>query len=209
MRCCSQFGLGKLVEALQCGQLDGDVFADHLGRHTGVAQPQGQGVRQRQFAQGSFPGTELIGHLSTVHPPRQHPVSTALLTGGPGGTSWRTTRSGSLILRGRYTPRVIRLRKKQHYGVSSPRAPYGLSAGWHVLRICVLSVKELSSHFNSSTALYSQTTSGATPASRYLDAIDYGNGSLRSAHSRALSSLAIRQVCARRACVSEWATTRS
>jgi hypothetical protein len=76
-----------------------------------------------------------------------------------------------------------------------------LSAGWHVLRIWVLSVKEMSSHFNSSTAMYSQTTSGAAPASRNLDAREYGNGSLRSAHSRALSSLAIRQVCARRACV--------
>jgi hypothetical protein len=42
-----------------------------------------------------------------------------------------------------------------------------------------------------STLTYSQITSTATPASRSLKASEYGNGSLRNACSRSVSSSAI------------------
>jgi hypothetical protein len=75
----TEFGLGDAVDAVQRGLFDTDVFADHFGRDTRVAQPQCQRVRQRKRAKCALMGVEFIGHAIRVRPSQDDDVSRPLL----------------------------------------------------------------------------------------------------------------------------------
>lgn len=63
----NKFCFGHAVQTIQGSLLDIDVLADHIGGDAGIAQPQCQGVWQRQRAQRALVLAEFFGHPSSMH----------------------------------------------------------------------------------------------------------------------------------------------
>jgi hypothetical protein len=74
-----QLRLGNAVNAGQRGLLDADVLADDFRRDSGVTEPQGQRVWQRQFAECALVSAEFIGHPISLRPEYHRGVSKPLL----------------------------------------------------------------------------------------------------------------------------------